>query len=120
MSDAKKAFMTLSQTEKFETLFDMLEDAQRNGRNDRAIQLRRNNEFNSLIAHMQGELEGIGRRKNQSTTTEKMTAVMNKSFLFVVARYWIERVMPTTFAILQNIIILWILIHAFGEQLVKP
>jgi hypothetical protein len=80
-SDRRRVFMRLPEKDKFETLFEMVTYQAANRVAERAQDITRIQEVEDTQKYMQGELEGIARRKTDTlelNTTDKMNAIVDK------------------------------------------
>jgi hypothetical protein len=111
-SDRRRAFMRLTEKEKFETLFEMINFQAASRASDAKIlaDLRQDYEY------MQGELDGINHRRGETLdTSQKIRAELSRQNPGWI--YYKDRVLPGTLTAIQTVILLAILYLAFGGKI---
>jgi len=108
---SKTVFLrSLTEKEQMGTLYDWVQSLS----NDQALNTREHIEFRNELIRMAGEMAGIGRRKEVSTSS-KMNAIWNTR---MAAWFWLrDKVLAGTLQYIFTIIIVAILYLTFGGKI---
>jgi hypothetical protein len=108
--DRRRAFMRSTEKERFEKLYDMHMTMVR------ALDAQALIRMKDDIEYLKRELAGVSRRKDETLTTyEKINAEMNKRNSGL--RWYVDKVLPSTLAAIQTLIVMAVLYMAFGGKL---
>ena len=111
-SDQRKVFLGLLPEEQFRMLYDMVAYI----RSKQAEEIKDHLNFKKDLKYLEGELRGVGRRKEISlTTSQKITNALDKRS---AAWIWVrDRVIAPTLSYLLTLITSGILYLIFGGKL---
>lgn len=110
-SDQKKVFLRLPRDEQIQMLFDMVEYVRSELANDKKQHI----DFSGDLKYVKGELQGLGRRKETLTTSQKFSALMDKRLM---AWIWFrDKVLSGTLQYVFTIIVVGMLYLVFGGKL---
>jgi len=111
LTSSKQVFMSFSNQEQREALFDMVEYVRGELANDKKEHI----DIKGNVAHLQGELQGVRRRKDKAdksmTTSEKIMAVLDRRF--DTWSWFRDKVLPQ----IVSVIIFGILYMVFGGKI---
>lgn len=115
----QQVFGRLSREDQLKTLHSMIAYVRSEQANDKRIILGLQEQvttLNSTIKYLEGELEGIGMRRTEDTTTtsQKIQVAFSNQFAFLI--WYRDKVLPSTVAAIQTIILTAILWLAFGGK----
>lgn len=110
--DRQRAFMRLTERERFERLYTMLMNMAAN----QAVYVKNLADARADLDIYKRALDGISHRKDDTlSTNEKIEQALSKQGIFL--KWYAEKVLPSTVAAVQTIIVLAVLALAFGVKI---
>jgi len=110
-TDRRRVFMRLPEKDRFESLFEMLNNMAAN----RAVDVKLWADARSEIDYLKGEIEGISHRKGDTlSTSDKINTELNKRSAGWA--WYRDKVLPGTLTAIQTAIFLAIMYVAFGGR----
>jgi hypothetical protein len=110
--DRRRAFMRLSEKDRFERLFEMIVYASAN----QAVASKLLADLRTDFDYLKGEVEGIGYRKRDTLDTdEKIHRQLEQQNAGWI--WYKEKVLPGTLSTVQTLIVLAVLYFVFGGKI---